>query len=162
MWDDTVIFRLRKLWDEGHSTAEIGRRLGISKNAVVGKAHRLDLPARPSPIRFDGPRAPRPRHRPPAPRLADIAPLASLKAPPKIARAARTTRPPPLLPAIPRKFEANRPIQLGKAPCCWPIGDPGTSGFRFCGDRAVAGKPYCVDHCRIAYTTPRDRREEAA
>ena len=43
-WADETIIRLRELWDEGHSTAEIGRRLGVSKNAVVGKAHRLDLP----------------------------------------------------------------------------------------------------------------------
>ena len=49
---------------EGHSTAEIGRRLGVSKNAVVGKAHRLDLPARPSPIRREGERPP-PRSSPP-------------------------------------------------------------------------------------------------
>ena len=41
---------LRALWDEGHSTAEIGWRMGLSKNAVVGKAHRLNLRARPSPI----------------------------------------------------------------------------------------------------------------
>lgn len=49
-WREDDIERLRVLWDEGHSTAEIGRRLGVSKNAVVGKAHRLDLPARPDPI----------------------------------------------------------------------------------------------------------------
>ena len=53
-WAEETIVRLRTLWDEGLSTAEIGRRLGVSKNAVVGKAHRLDLPARPSPIRRDG------------------------------------------------------------------------------------------------------------
>ena len=45
---------LRRLWDEGHATAEIGRRLRVSKNAVVGKAHRLDLEARPDPIRRSG------------------------------------------------------------------------------------------------------------
>ena len=50
-WNEDAISRLRALWDEGHSTAEIGRRLGITKNAVVGKAHRLALPPRPSPIR---------------------------------------------------------------------------------------------------------------
>ncbi|RYF03549.1 MAG: GcrA cell cycle regulator, partial [Oxalobacteraceae bacterium] len=50
-WNDEAIARIRALWSEGHSTAEIGRRMGISKNAVVGKAHRLNLPARPSPIR---------------------------------------------------------------------------------------------------------------
>jgi GcrA cell cycle regulator len=63
-WADETIIRLRELWDEGHSTAEIGRRLGVSKNAVVGKAHRLDLPARPSPIRREGERPP-PRLGPP-------------------------------------------------------------------------------------------------
>ena len=52
-WTDEVINQLRGLWAEGHSTAEIGRRLGVTKNAIVGKAHRLDLPARPSPIRRD-------------------------------------------------------------------------------------------------------------
>ena len=50
-WNDDTILRLRGLWNEGHSTAEIGRRMGITKNAVVGKAHRLTLPPRPSPIR---------------------------------------------------------------------------------------------------------------
>lgn len=62
-WNEEVIARLRALWDEGLSTAEIGRRLGVSKNAVVGKAHRLGLPPRPSPIRraTEVPAAPRPR-----------------------------------------------------------------------------------------------------
>ncbi len=53
-WNDEAITRLRTLWDEGHATAEIGRRMGITKNAVVGKAHRLDLPERPSPILVTG------------------------------------------------------------------------------------------------------------
>ena len=49
-WDDKTTARLRALWTEGHSTAEIGRRLHRSKNAVVGKADRLGLTGRPSPI----------------------------------------------------------------------------------------------------------------
>ena len=49
-WSDASIQRLRELWDEGLPTAEIGRRLDRKKNSVVGKAHRLDLPPRPSPI----------------------------------------------------------------------------------------------------------------
>lgn len=44
---------LRAFWDEGHSTSEIGRRMGITKNAVIGRAHRLRLPARPSPIKVN-------------------------------------------------------------------------------------------------------------
>ena len=59
-WTTEAIERLKALWAEGHSTAEIGRRMGISKNAVVGKAHRLNLPARPSPIRRDAPPRPAP------------------------------------------------------------------------------------------------------
>lgn len=51
VWTPELISTLRRLWDEGASTAEIGRQLGISKNAVVGKAHRLELSARPSPIK---------------------------------------------------------------------------------------------------------------
>ena len=59
-WTDDTIAKLRTLWAEGLSTAEIGRRLNISKNAVVGKAHRLNLPSRPSPIRrAEGDAAPR-------------------------------------------------------------------------------------------------------
>ena len=52
-WSEEVITQLRALWADGLSTAEIGRRLGVTKNAIVGKAHRLDLAARPSPIRRD-------------------------------------------------------------------------------------------------------------
>ena len=50
-WTDQTIAILHTLWGEGHSTAEIGRRMHTSKNSIVGKAHRLQLPARPSPIR---------------------------------------------------------------------------------------------------------------
>ena len=78
-WTDDAIRELRQLWSEGYSTAEIGRRMGITKNAVVGKAHRLDLPARPSPIRTgSAPRQPRAPRRQPVPRLADTVPLSCL------------------------------------------------------------------------------------
>jgi len=50
-WTDEKIVRLKKLWQEGLTTGEIGKRLAVSKNAVVGKAHRLGLKGRPSPIK---------------------------------------------------------------------------------------------------------------
>lgn len=50
-WTDERIEELTRLWQAGHSASEIGKRLGVSKNAVVGKAHRLKLPSRPSPIK---------------------------------------------------------------------------------------------------------------
>ncbi|WBO59682.1 GcrA family cell cycle regulator [Acidocella sp. MX-AZ03] len=67
-WTDDSIARLRSLWAEGLSTAEIGRRLNISKNAVVGKAHRLNLPARPRRSAAPPARPRRARWRPSAPR----------------------------------------------------------------------------------------------
>lgn len=75
-WTEEVIAQLKALWAEGHSTAEIGRRMGISKNAVVGKAHRLNLPPRPSPIRREEGEA-----RTPAPRRVTGATLPSMAAP---------------------------------------------------------------------------------
>ena len=166
-WSAEAIDRLRALWAEGHSTAEIGRRMGISKNAVVGKAHRLNLPARPSPIRRDAaprpsmPRVAAPRPAPmPRPALPVVAaPRPVIAAPPK----------PVAPPAVVRAFPAPAPRatiapRLGgsQKSCCWPIGEPGTAGFRFCSAEAVMGKPYCLEHASLAYVKARDRREDAA
>lgn len=159
-WTAEAIERLKALWAEGHSTAEIGRRMGISKNAVVGKAHRLNLPARPSPIRRDA--EPRPA---PAPRVPRPIPAARVAPPPmmRVAPAALPQAPVAVAPPPPvvRPFPAARP-RLGARTCCWPIGEPGTSGFRFCGADPMAGKPYCTEHAALAYVKPRDRREDAA
>jgi GcrA cell cycle regulator len=78
VWDEQTIHDLKDLWAQGHSTAEIGRRLGVSKNAIVGKAHRLELDARPSPIRRDVAKPPNDRTMP-CPRAAGptLPPLAS-------------------------------------------------------------------------------------
>ena len=130
-WNDETIGRLRALWAEGHSTAEIGRRLGVSKNAVVGKSHRLKLEPRPSPIRRDGSgQAPRPR-RPRCPSLA------ALQSPLRPAPALRPTPvqavlTPPAPPAPPMTATPIRAPLLGGQSCCWPIGEPGTRSFRSC------------------------------
>jgi GcrA cell cycle regulator len=101
-WDDAADQRLRSLWDDGHSTEEIARRMGTTKNSVVGRAHRLDLLGRPSPIRRgrpahgetnaaylariaqaaprshnQGPRAPLPPSAATLPPLASMAPVAA-------------------------------------------------------------------------------------
>ena len=154
-WTDETIARLRSLWDEGHTTAEIGRRLGITKNAVVGKAHRLNLPARPSPIRRTAEDGRPPRRT--SPRRIDgptLPALAVTVAP----RAAEPARPAPVLRPVP-----STPRPAGRlTSCCWPIGEPGTPSFRFCSDVAVPGKPYCGEHAALAYVKVRDRREDAA
>ena len=94
-WNEEAIARLRALWDEGHSTAEIGRRMSVSKNAVVGKAHRLNLPARPSPIRRDAsgngqarpavPRRVTGPTLPPLPAIVEIAPVSQSAPHPHVA-----------------------------------------------------------------------------
>jgi GcrA cell cycle regulator len=164
-WNEATIVRLRELWGEGHSTAEIGRRLGVSKNAVVGKAHRLDLPARPSPIRRDAGGA-EPR-RPTSRRLEGptLPPLTSACSP--IAAAPVATPAPvpaPVRPAAaPPRMQVVPPRPYARVvTCCWPIGEPGTRSFRFCDDPSEPGKPYCTEHAKLAYVKVRDRREDAA
>ena len=161
-WTNEAIDRLRALWAEGHSTAEIGRRMGISKNAVVGKAHRLDLPARPSPIRRD-PATPRPvatGRRPTLPPLRAAMPIA--------AAAPRREEPKPVAPTIlalppkPAQSVVRAFPRVSSKACCWPIGEPGTKGFRFCSEPAMSGKPYCAEHAALAYVRVKDRREDAA
>jgi GcrA cell cycle regulator len=165
-WNEEAIARLRALWDEGHSTAEIGRRMSVSKNAVVGKAHRLNLPARPSPIRRDasgnGP------SRPPAPRRVTgptLPPLPAMAEPARevavqpVVRAPAPPAPPPLRETSLRPIPQSRSRSVS---CCWPIGEPGTKSFRFCDAEANPNKPYCTEHAQLAYVKVRDRRDEAA
>jgi GcrA cell cycle regulator len=157
-WNEDAIARLRTAWAEGLSTAEIGRQMGISKNAVVGKAHRLNLTSRPSPIKRDAERTPRrrlPRRAvgPTLPALsAAVAPIPADMPHPAAERATA--------PAL-RSVPSSRP-RARVTPCCWPIGEPGTRSFRFCDVDAIAGKPYCEEHASLAYVKVRDRREDAA
>ncbi len=134
-WTEDAVERLRRRWAEGVSTAAIGRELGVSKNAVIGKARRLRLANRPSPIR---PAKPKPDPGPPP-------------------RPVPPSRPVRLLPPGPAAAEPDRRLAAmpagaaDAAPCRWPIGEPGTAGFRFCDAAALGGKPYCAAHCAIAY-----------
>ena len=137
-WTPERIAELTKLWNAGLTTSEIGLKLGISKTAVVGKAHRLHLAARPSPIKRSG--RPRMMIRPPMP-----------------------ARLPPSMPvSAPRSATPPRVLELSNQACRWPIGHPGEAGFRFCGERALVGKPYCADHAAMAYIKVKPKAGEAA
>jgi GcrA cell cycle regulator len=179
VWDEETIRLLRDLWAQGHSTAEIGRRLGVSKNAIVGKAHRLELDARPSPIRRDvvKPASERPlpclrAAGPTLPPLPSANVQASATPAPSNLRPLRTSTalsprpvsPAPVAPLPPRQVMPSAQIQSRRpAPsCCWPIGEPGTKSFRFCDDLSIHGKPYCDQHAKLAYVRVRDRTEDAA
>lgn len=173
-WNDEAIARIRALWSEGHSTAEIGRRMGISKNAVVGKAHRLNLPARPSPIRrgsgekrattratirrVTGPTLPALESLPRIVEPAPVTPSVAVESPISTVVAMPPAKAPVMLRSV---TSVHRPTGRVSS-CCWPLGDPGTQQFRFCGDPTMPSKPYCHDHAALAYVKVRDRREDAA
>ncbi len=150
-WTTETIARLHALWLEGHATAEIGRRMQVSKNAVVGKAHRLGLPPRPSPIRRDGSDPPR---RPATPQVRGPG-LPTLPSVPE-SRPAPAPAPRPL----PAPLAAVAAPRLpASQPCCWPIGEPGKPGFRFCDAAAEPRKPYCAEHAGQAYVAPNETRD---
>ena len=159
-WDQPTVDRLRSLWGEGHSTSIIGQRLGVSKNAVVGKAHRLNLPARPSPIRITTrscrSSADKSRRRQLDTTPDDLASLTTDGQPVLFA---------PLTPAATAKLPtvhaspllaSSRPLHSTHQ-CSWPIGEPGTASFHFCTSNAEVGRPYCPAHCSIAYKPRRSR-----
>jgi len=168
-WTEAMEQLVTALWGEGLSTAEIGRRMGVSKCAVIGKARRLGLPRRPSPIRpFDpnNPRAhwPSYRLRKYQRRAVTLAPLPSL-APHKVSVADRLGTDPSKVHTDPeyramgprRKRPPAEPAPAPPRPwdgppmCQWPLGDPRDPGFRYCSGPRQPGRPYCAEHCREAY-----------
>lgn len=126
-WTDERLEKLKSLWKKGLSISQIGEELGVTRNAIAGKAHRIGLPKRQSPIAASS--SPRKAPRKPA--------------------AAEPDRPLPLRLAL-------RKINWSRSSCVWPSGDPKTVEFSFCGERIEPGKPYCAAHCTEAYTNSRD------
>ncbi len=156
---------MRALWAERYSAAEIGRRMGISKNAVTGKAHRLNLSARPSPIRRDAapvlkperakyhPEGPLKMRKEPADGVghAGEAPAVALTV---VGRDTLGQLGKGLGLTVPAVGSEPQPRRVSQT-CCWPIGEPGTPEFQFCGKNSMSGKPYCAEHAGIAYVKPR-------
>jgi GcrA cell cycle regulator len=154
-WTDERIAMLKAGWEGGMTASQIAEQLGegVTRNAVIGKAHRLGLEARPSPVK-----AGEEAVETPAP-----APVAASVAAPRPAPVA----PPPAQAAKP---VAKKPVRTGKAArttlldlnekiCKWPIGHPGDADFHFCGKPVQAGFPYCTEHCLVAYQAQLPRRD---
>lgn len=134
-WTDKRVDVLKKLWSEGKTAAEIASELGgVTRNAVIGKAHRLKLSNRGSMVQ--SPKKIKKKvntARKPAPANANVAPKKK-----KVLKSDLQRERIPL-----DDLAANQ--------CKWPIGDPKTADFGFCGDRKVPGIPYCVEHAQVAY-----------
>lgn len=172
-WTDERVALLKKLWMEGLSASQIAGELsgGVTRNAVIGKVHRLKLSARAKPAnvasRPKAPRAPTPR-RPSS--GAGSAARASVSA-----VSQRRTSAAPVMGATALKIDTELEteavvevqtraaelyippeervslLQLSEKTCKWPIGDPMSSEFHFCGRNSEEGKPYCEFHARRAY-----------
>lgn len=149
-WDDENVLKLRELWDQGLPTAQIGKLLGFTKNAVVGKAHRIGLERRPSPIRRTSVKPDRKKARSPVtPKLnfesKDSKEVLNPHNKENLYKQTNNS----FKPSIKSLFGS-----VNKRGCEWPEGDPDEPGFHFCEKERFEEKPYCLDHCAIAYIIP--------
>ncbi len=142
-WDSARVDLLKQLWADGLSASQIAEKLGeVTRNAVIGKVHRLGLSGRRQPRRTSPrrDRAGRVEMRKPAP------------------RAPRYTVTPERLPPAPAALMLSV-AQLAAETCHWPFGDPLLPGFGFCGVRTAPGhRPYCAHHAAIAFNPAAKRR----
>ena len=163
-WTDERVELLKKLWAEGLSASQIAGRIGgVSRNAVIGKVHRLGLSGRATTTRMKSHR-PRPRMAQSAAKRPQKARFAQVGNP-----ALRALYQPDAEPFVPAQEELVIPLKerksiqtLAECHCRWPIGDPQAPDFHFCGKTKVAGLPYCEFHARRAYQPPQTRRRDPA
>lgn len=176
-WTDERVERLKSLWSEGLSASQIAAELGgVTRNAVIGKVHRLGLAGRAKPQAQAARPVQAPRVKPAAPAsVARPAPTAAVGAPRPArpitignvaikaeasaeAEVQRAPAPVRIAEVEPLVFERMSILNLTEQTCKWPIGDPGRPDFFFCGRKSEAAAPYCTYHARIAYQPSNDRR----
>lgn len=150
-WTDERVELLTKLWGEGKTAAEIAKELGgVTRNAVIGKAHRLKLSSRVSPIQQNKQKK----------AVSNQNKAAPTPAPKKTKLKDRIDV--PLDVVMPQNKALNKPTpkkdagkyslaDLSSRMCRWPIGDPKEENFGFCGETIMTGIPYCRDHAHAAY-----------
>lgn len=166
-WTDERVEILKKLWSEGRTAAEIASELGgVTRNAVIGKAHRLKLSGRASPIQQSA-KKPKPansnaQQTAKKDKPAKVAAVKKIAAAPaarpdrkEVQKAVQQSVIAPVLPEVISEKDKNRKrvalVDLGANQCRWPLGDPREKGFGFCGCRSDAGEIYCAEHAALAY-----------
>lgn len=168
-WTDERVELLKKLWSDGLSASQIAAELGgVTRNAVIGKVHRLGLSGREKPGSGNAAKPRKAAPARPAPRpmampmfrgnaalaLGEALPMAEPYRLPAVAAV-----------RVPVEIAfACAPVtimDLREGMCRWPLGDPTSAEFRFCGSKsAIAGTPYCPHHSGIAYQPSNDRRRD--
>jgi len=160
-WTDDRVDLLKKLWAEGLSASQIAGRLGsVTRNAVIGKVHRLGLSGRATTSRM---KSHRPRQRMAAKRLAKSR-YATIGNPALRAlyNAETNVYLPPTEELVIPVAERKSIQTLTEVTCRWPIGDPQHTEFHFCGKNKVPGLPYCEFHARRAFQPPKTGRRDRA
>jgi GcrA cell cycle regulator len=195
-WNDERVEMLKKMWGEGQSASQIAKELGgVTRNAVIGKVHRLGLSNRngTGPTATPAPSTPDPKAKPvaakaaeapqpkPAPKPAAraeeqpeptsepvaVAPVSRIKA---IIPAGQPLPPQPSaneidpealakVSEIEKKAKKLTLMELTERTCKWPVGDPATPDFWFCGLPVQSGKPYCEAHVGVAFQPMSSRRD---
>jgi GcrA cell cycle regulator len=151
-WTDERVELLKKLWQDGLSASQIAKQLGgVTRNAVIGKVHRLGLSGRATPSKpqrtvFKAPRPARPA-------------AAAPSLPRRVAE--------PVTATPPARYVEEKPgtatvLTLGAHMCKWPIGDPSLDNFTFCGRRSEEHGPYCHEHAQVAYQPAQAKKKSSA
>lgn len=163
-WTDERVDQLRQLWLDGKSASQIAAVLsnGVTRNAVIGKVHRLGLSGR-----VKAPSQNAPRQRAPKPQQHSHRSMPQRSQGPRtqgnnaLAWAPRIEARPierPQEEVVIPMSERVTIMELKEAMCRWPLGDPQTPEFRYCGGKSPVGVPYCTYHSRVAYQPAQDRR----
>ena len=159
-WTDERVELLKKLWTDGLSASQIAAELGgITRNAVIGKVHRLGLSGR-----AKSPSSAAPRQRRARPTHMMRVPRAAMRGNTALATSYAydhevEAEPEPIENIIPMG-QRRTLLELTENTCRWPIGDPSGAEFFFCGGQPISSLPYCSFHSRIAYQPAAARREK--
>ena len=166
-WTDERVELLKKLWLDGRSASQISGELGggVTRNAVIGKVHRMGLSGRTKPNEVAVASAPRlrekPQPRPAAPRMSAGPAVRGNLALSMAPRPAPQAAPRPVEQVVIPISERVTLMELKEAMCRWPLGDPAQQDFRFCGIKSPGALgPYCGYHAGVAYQPAQDRRRE--